>query len=56
MHNVAKILATHMLSENTVIKESDEDELAGNKVGFDLNVEEFSSARTSMQVSFRILR
>jgi len=34
MHDVAEILATHMLSENTATKESDEDELAG----FDMNV------------------
>ena len=38
-----KALATHMLSENTTTKESDEDELAGNQAGFDLNMEEFST-------------
>jgi len=38
-----KVLATNMHSENTTTKESDEDELAGNQAGFDLNVEEFSS-------------
>ena len=43
MLDVAKVLATHMLSENTTTKESDEDELAGNQAGFDLNMEEFSS-------------
>ena len=43
LHDVAKFLATHMLSENTTTKESDEDELAGNQAGFDLNMEEFSS-------------
>lgn len=42
-HDVAKVLATHMLSENTTIKESDEDELARNQACFDLNMEEFSS-------------
>jgi hypothetical protein len=43
MHDVAKALARNMLSENTTTKESDEDELAGNEAGFDLNKEEFSS-------------
>jgi hypothetical protein len=43
MHDVAKALGTHMLSENTTTEESDEDELAGNQAGFDLNMEEFSS-------------
>ena len=43
MHDVDKVLSTHMLSENTTTKESDEDELAGNQAGFDLNMEEFSS-------------
>jgi hypothetical protein len=38
-----KVLATHMLSENNTTKESDEDKLAGNQAGFDLNMEEFSS-------------
>lgn len=43
MHDVAKALATNMLSENTTTKESDEDELVGNQASFDLNMEEFSS-------------
>lgn len=43
MHDVDKVLSTHMLSESTTTKESDENELAENQVGFDLNMEEFSS-------------
>ncbi len=43
MHDVDKVLSTHMLSESTTTKESDENELAENQAGFDLNMEEFSS-------------
>ena len=43
MHDVATVLATHMLSENTTTKEYDEDELFENEAGFDLNAEEFNS-------------
>jgi len=43
MHHVAKVLAIHMLSENTTTNESDEDELVENQAGFDMNAEEFSS-------------
>jgi len=43
MHDVDKVLSTNMLSENTMKKEADEDELVGNQAGFDLNMEEFSS-------------
>ena len=34
MHDVDKVLSTHMLSERTTTKESDEDELAENQAGF----------------------